>query len=114
VVNRRDEPIWRVKAKREGLLSQGPEHTSSGTRYRHSHVQSLEAWMHITKALQGSAVPADRDLAKHIVRFIGETPYYRKMVQLRQREVVQTNKLRSDPAPSPDAQKTRLSPDFER
>jgi hypothetical protein len=117
VVNRRDEPIWRVKAKQEGRLSQRPEHSRAGTRYRHSQAQALEAWMRITQALQGSDAPEDRDLAKHIVRFVGETPYFKEKVQLRQRQqrdVVQTNKQRSVSVRSPEVQRTRPVPEIER
>jgi Relaxase/Mobilisation nuclease domain len=111
---RRDEPIWRVKAKEQGRPTQGHEPTMPSARYRHSHTQALEAWMHITKALQGSDAPEDQDLAKGIVRFVGETPYYRQLVQLRQREVTRTNKQREVFAQKPDPQKTKSSPSFER
>lgn len=114
MVNCRDEPIWRMQVKEQGRPSQRRENTTSSEHYRDSHTRALEAWMHITKALQSSDALEDRELAKHIVRFVGGTPYYRQLVQLRQRGATRANKQPEVHAQLPELQNTKPSPGFER
>lgn len=114
MVNHRDEPIWRMQAKEQGRPSQRRENTTSSEHYRNSHTRALEAWMHITKALQSSDAPEDRDLARHIAGFVTNTPYYKELVQRRQRDAVHPDRLWTAAVPARETQKPRPSIDMER
>jgi hypothetical protein len=47
----------------------------------------MEAWLRIAQALDRSELPADRQLAAGISRFVRESPFFREEMQRRSREV---------------------------
>jgi hypothetical protein len=113
--NRRDERIWQVKARQQGRLSQRDEQlVKSGASYERSHAGAFQAWAHIKKALQASDVPEDRELAKHIVRFVSESAYFKEVAPRLQREAARQDRQRTTPVQSREVVKTRPSVDMER
>lgn len=114
--NRRDERIWQVKARQDGRLSQRAEQqVKSGASYERSHDGAFQAWGHIKQALQASDIPEDRELAKHIPRFIGESAYLKEVWPRTQRKVVaHQDKQRPTPVQTREVVKTRPSIDMER
>jgi hypothetical protein len=78
---RRYDPIWRVKAKAEGRLSEGEAPDKAGTRFQESRNGAGEAWAHIAQALSLSEAPADKALSKDIVKFFRESAYLREVSQ---------------------------------
>ena len=113
--NRRDERIWRLKARQAGRLSQHAEqHVKSGASYERSHGGAFQAWGRIKNALQASDLPEDRELAKHILRFISESAYFKEVWPRIQREAARQDKQRPAPVQSRDVVKTRPSIDMER
>jgi hypothetical protein len=79
-----------------------------------NHSGAFQAWARIKKALQASDVPEDRELAKHIVRFVSESAYFKEVAPRLQREAARTDKQRPIPVQSHDIPKTRPSIDMER
>jgi type IV secretory pathway VirD2 relaxase len=77
----RFDPIWRVKAKAEGRLSEGEAPGKAGTRYQESRNGAAEAWAHIAQALSLSEEATDKALAKDIVKFLRESAYVREVAQ---------------------------------
>jgi len=113
--NRRDERNWQVKARQQGRLSQSDkQQVKSGASYERSHSGAFQAWAHIKKALQASDVPEDRELAKHIVRFVSESAYFKEVWPRIQREATRQDKQRPTPVQSREIVKTRPSIDMER
>ena len=113
--NRRDERIWQVKARQQGRLGQGEDkQVKSGAGYERSHSGAFQAWARIKKALQASDVPEDRELAKHIVRFVSESAYFKEVAPRLQREAAQADKQRPAPAQLREVAKTRPLIDVER
>jgi len=78
---RRYDPIWRVKAKAEGRLSEGEAPGKPGTRFQESRNSAAEAWAHIAQTLSLSEAPADKALSKDIVKFFRESAYLREVSQ---------------------------------
>ena len=113
--NRRDERIWQVKARQQGRLTQSNEpQVKSGAGYERSHSGAFQAWARIKKALQASDVPEDRELARHIVRFVSESAYFREVAPRLQREAAHQDKQRTTPVQSREVVKTRPSVNMER
>jgi hypothetical protein len=112
-MNRRDEPVWRVKAKQEGREVTAKQQKTSPP-FQRSHLEAMQAWAQIMHALQGSEAPEDKALAQHVARFVSETPYYKALKQRRQREAVLPDKQRTSAVPSREVPKTRPSIDMER
>jgi hypothetical protein len=113
--NRRDERNWQVKARQQGRLSQrDKQQVKSGASYERSHSGAFEAWAHIKKALQASDVPEDRELAKHIVRFVSESAYFKEVAPRLQREAARQDRKRTAPVQPREVPKTRPSVDMER
>ncbi len=113
--NRRNERIWQVKARQEGRPSQRDEQqVKSGERYELSHAGAFQAWARIKRALQESDTPEDRALAKHIVRFVSESAYFKEVAPRMQREAVRPDKQRTAAVPLREVPKTRPSIDMER
>ena len=113
--NRRDERIWQLKARQDGRLSRRAEQqVKSGASYERSHGGAFQAWGRIKNALQESDVPEDRELAKHILRFISESAYFKEVWPRIQREVARHDKQRATPMQSRAVVKTRPSIDLER
>jgi hypothetical protein len=113
--NLRDQRIWQVKARQQGRLNQVDEQqVKFGGNYERSHSGAFEAWAHIKKALQASDVPEDRELAKHIVRFVSESAYFKEVAPRLQREAVRQDKQRTTPVQLREVARTRPSVDLER
>lgn len=113
--NRRDERIWQVKARQEGRLDlRGDQKAKSGEAYERSHSGAFRAWAHIKKALQASDVPEDRELAKHILRFISESAYFKEVWPRVPREAADQDKQRPAPVQSRETLKAAPSIDMER
>jgi hypothetical protein len=112
--NRRDEAIWRVKAQQENRLNHLDQRAQSGERYQRSRLQALEAWMHITEALEASDAPEDKTLAQQVVRFVSETPFYKEMAQHRQRDTVRPDSQRTVSVHSQEVTTSRRPLDMER
>ncbi|WP_310568445.1 relaxase/mobilization nuclease domain-containing protein [Hydrogenophaga sp.] len=114
-VNRRDERIWESKVRQEGRLDlRGEQRAKSGATYERSHFGAFQAWANITKALQASDVPEDRELAKHILRFISESAYFKEVWPRDQREAARQDKQRPAPVQSREVLKAAPSIDMER
>jgi hypothetical protein len=77
-------------------------------------MEAMQAWAQIMQALQGSEAPEDKALAQHVARFVSETPYYKALMQHRQREEALPHKQRTSAVPSREVPKTRPSIDMER
>jgi hypothetical protein len=118
--NRRDERILQVKARQQGRLSQSDEQqVKSGAGYERSHGGAFQAWSRIKQALQESDLPEDRELAKHILRFISESAYFKEVWPRLQREAARQEAAlqdikRTTPVQSREVVKTRPSIDMER
>lgn len=113
--NRRDESIWQVKARQDGRLDlRGDQRAKSGEAYKRSHSGAFQAWANIKKALQASDVPEDRELAKHILRFISESAYFKEVWPRVQPEAARRDKQRPAPVQSREIVKTRPSIGMER
>lgn len=113
--NRRDERIWQVKARQEDRLNQrGEQKAKSGAGYERSHNGAFQAWANIKKALQASDVPEDRELAKHILRFISESAYFKEVMPQLQREAARQEKQRTSTLPPREVAKIRPAVDLER
>lgn len=113
--NRRDERIWQVKARLDGRLNRRVEQqVKSGASYERSHAGAFQAWSRIKQALQESEIPEDRELAKHILRFISESAYFKEVWPRIQREAARQDKQRPTPVQSREIVKTRPSIDLER
>lgn len=114
-VNRRDERIWQVKTRQDGRLSQrAGQQPKSGASYERSHGGAFQAWSRIKQALQESDLPEDRELAKHVLRFISESAYFKEVWPRLQREVARPDKQRPAPVQTREVVKTRPSIDMER
>jgi hypothetical protein len=79
-----------------------------------NHSGAFQAWARIKKALQASDVPEDRELAKHIVRFVSESAYFKEVAPRLQREAARQDRQRTTPVQSREVVKTRPSVDMER
>ncbi len=113
--NRRDERIWERKVRQEGRLDlRVDQKAKSGAAYERSHSVAFQAWANIKKALQASDVPEDRELAKHIVRFVSESAYFKEVAPRMQREAARQDKQRTAPMQSQEVAKTRPAVDMER
>ena len=96
-------------------MSRRAEHqVKSGSSYERSHGGAFQAWGRLKNALQESDVPEDRELAKHILRFISESAYFKEVWPRVQREAARQDKQRTTPVQSREIVKTRPSFDMER
>jgi len=84
--NRTSDPLWRLKARKDGRLLRDASSGKSGDHYRPSRGGALEAWAHIARALGASDRPEDRHLSGEIDRFVRESPAVREWMAARQRE----------------------------
>jgi hypothetical protein len=75
---------------------------------------AFQAWARIKKALQASDVPEDRELAKHIVRFVSESAYFKEVAPRLQREAARQDRQRTTPVQPREVVKTRPSVEMER
>lgn len=112
VVNRRDEPIWRAKAKQFGRENPGQE--QAPPPFTRSHSEAMQAWAHIMKALDASDEPKDKELAQRVARFVTETPYYKQLVQGRKRDPVRFDRPQTVPVRSREVAKPGPYVDMER
>jgi hypothetical protein len=113
--NRRNERVWQIKARQEGRPSQRDEQqVKSGGGCELSHAGAFQAWARIKRTLQESDSPEDRALAKHIVRFVSESAYFKEVAPRLQREAVRPDKQRNAAALLREVLKTRPSIDMER
>jgi hypothetical protein len=84
-----------------------------------NHSGAFQAWARIKKALQASDVPENRELAKHIVRFVSESAYFKEVAPRLQREAARQeaalqDRQRTTPVKSREVVKTRPSVAMER
>ena len=122
--NRRDTPLWRLKASADGRLRAPNPDAKSGDRYMRSRVGALDAWAHIAHALGASNRPEDKALAADIARFVRTTPFATEHARKRQRELPKTDHARRDhgvevpialtKAAPPRAEPRRPEPGIER
>ncbi len=110
--NRRDERIWRVKAKQ--AAHEMPNKEQDPRRFTHSHAEAMQAWGHIMKALIASDAPEDKELAQRIARFVTNTPYYKQFLQGQKRQALFVEKTHATPLRSPDLSQARSVCDIER
>ena len=94
--NRRDTPLWRLKASAHGRLRAPSPDAKSGDRCMRSRVGALEAWAHIAQALGASDRPEDKALAADIARFVRTTPFATEHVRKQQREMPKSDHARRD------------------
>ncbi|WP_372659510.1 relaxase/mobilization nuclease domain-containing protein [Hydrogenophaga sp.] len=64
--------LWQLKANEAGRLRKTRSSTTSGDRARASRTEALKGWLHIGRALAGSANARDVKLAGSIAIFIQE------------------------------------------
>lgn len=64
--------LWQLKANEAGRLRKTRSSTTSGDRARASRTEALKGWLHIGRALAGSADARDVKLAGSIAIFIQE------------------------------------------
>ena len=64
--------------------------------------------------MQASDVPEDRELAKHIVRFVSESAYFKEVAPRLQREAARQDKQQTPAVQPREVVKTRPSIDMER
>ena len=64
--------LWQLKANEAGRLRKTRSSTTSGDRARASRTEALKGWLHIGRALAGSADARDVKLAGSIAVFIQE------------------------------------------
>jgi hypothetical protein len=106
--NRQADPLWRVKARKDGRLLRDDKSVKSGERYRTSRRGALEAWAHIARALDASDRPEDRRLSADIARFVRESAAVRDLG-------VEPNRGERTPANvSPQCQRPDQGRDIER
>ena len=75
--SRNYEPLWRVKARKDGRLLSSRSEIKSGAQSRATRAEAVEAWRQVMLALVPSAASADRALARSIDRYIIDTPVAR-------------------------------------
>ena len=112
--NRNYEALWRLKAKEEARLQVNRPLVKSGERHTASRNDATVAWAHIMKALGGSEVASDRQLAEDIKQFLLELPHVKEAIRLRQRQVAPTPQRTIERAPQPSVTKRRPDPEIER
>ena len=94
--NRKETPLWRLKARADGRLRASSPDEKSGDRYMRSRAGALEAWAHIAQALGASGRPEDKALAADIARFVRTTPFATEHALRRQRELPRTDHARRE------------------
>jgi len=112
--NRNFDPLWRVKAKQDGRLRQPRAGTKAGAPYQASRVGAMEAWLRIAQALDRSELPADRQLAASISRFVRESPFFQAEMQRRAREVGTGRSGRTELEPTRTVAVQRPGPEITR
>lgn len=93
---RRFDQLWQREARKEGRLEHEPDTRKSGKAFNHSRMRAIEAWAHITRALEVSEQVEDRQLAKHIWRFALDADYTKAILRGREREVGARQDLREE------------------
>ena len=112
--NRNVDPLWRVKAKREGRLRQTGATAKTGQRYWDSRADAMKGWAYIIKALVASESPEDRKLADRVARFVQAAPFFKEAVRQRQREAALAPRQQSGPQPQLRKAMDRPGPELER
>jgi Relaxase/Mobilisation nuclease domain len=64
------EPLWRIKARKDGRLRTNASGTKSGRKARAMRADAFAAWKEVGKALAASTNKADRELAQSIAGFL--------------------------------------------
>ncbi|MGM9484214.1 relaxase/mobilization nuclease domain-containing protein [Roseateles sp. NT4] len=98
--NRRSEPLWRASENIQITVEKARPKTKSGERYYGNRAEAMKAWAHIMKALAGSPIATDRELAERVARYIRRTPFAVEIM----------GPSRERPAP---AQHSRVVPSFQ-
>jgi len=70
--SRNDDPLWRIKARKDGRVRSSRPIAKSGTQAVTTRAEAVEAWIQAGRALATSAEKADRDLARSIAAFVQE------------------------------------------
>lgn len=83
---RRFDQLWQREARKEGRLRHEPGTRKSGKAFDQSLLRAVDAWAHITQGLEASEQGEDRQLAKHIRRFLLDTDYTKALLRERERE----------------------------
>ena len=112
--NRNVDPLWRVKAKREGRLRQTGATAKTSQRYWDSRADAMKGWAYIIKALVASESPEDRKLADRVARFVQAAPFFKEAVRQRQREAALAPRQQSGPQPQLRKAMDRPGPELER
>ena len=68
--SRHYESLWRLKAREDGRLRTNLAGAKSGAQDRGTRAYAVEAWMHVSHALEMSGDEADRNLARSIATTI--------------------------------------------
>jgi Relaxase/Mobilisation nuclease domain len=74
-VSRNSEPLWRIKAKEQGLVRTALAATKNGRVATLRRADAMVCWAHIMKALAASDLQDDRQLAERIGSFVRGTPF---------------------------------------
>lgn len=96
--NRNYEAIWRLRAKKSGVLRNASEPTRTGESYMKSRAQAMQAWSNIMSALAESSNPQDRSLADRIAGFVRSSPFFQEVVVRHDRQADATSQTRSGPS----------------
>lgn len=78
---RRFDQLWQLEARKEGRLQHEPGTRKSGKAFNHSRLRAVEAWVHITQALEASDRVEDLQLAGHIRSFVLDADYMKAMLR---------------------------------
>ena len=70
--HRQPDPLWRMKAREEGRLRRAPSTKQSGPQNHPAKTAAVDAWVQIGLALAKSSEAVDRQLARHVARFVKE------------------------------------------
>ena len=108
--------LWQINAKREGRLHTSQPQNRAGKAAMGNRKDALNAWIQIARALEGSNVGADRELAKQIVGFLRSTPVMqlaKPSPQQAQRPGIEQDR-NSRQRQLPIVERSRPGPDWER
>ncbi len=103
--HRQPDPLWRLKAQEEGRLRRAPSTKQSGPQNHPAKKDAVDAWVQIGLALARSGETADRQLARHVARFVKE-------MTVTQPGALERSPVRSEPTVQRPSQKLGLQSDL--
>ncbi len=74
--SRNFDPLWRVKAKRDGRLRTSRSTTKRSANTMATRAAAVDAWREIARALAASGDKSDQDLARSVSKYVDEMPVF--------------------------------------